>query len=274
MSILNAEKQTFVWKVRYFSVSSTKKQNLKAMSQSSRLVQVIKRELKNRQISYRDLAEQLQLSESAVKQMFSAGNFTLKRLDALCDILGLAFSELAKLANDNQSAISDLSVEQEERLVSDPVLLLVAYCVVNGWRFEDILERYEISETQCVQKLAELDRMRLAELLPGNRIRALSGVNFSWQSNGPIEQFFRREVQDQFFDNAFDSPNAVRLVKSGDISAATFTQLVNRLQSAGQLFDDLAREDHVYPSDQRHGSSMILAIRQWEFGAFKALERG
>ncbi len=243
------------------------------MSQSSRLVQVIKRELKARQISYRDLAEQLQLSESAVKQMFSAGNFTLKRLDALCDILSLEFAELAKLASDSHAALDGLSVEQEERLVSDPVLLLVAYCVVNGWRFTDIVERYRISETQCIQKLAELDRMRMAELLPGNRIRALIGINFHWQPNGPIEQFFRREVQNQFFDSAFDAPDAVRLVKSGDISAATFAQIVNRLQAAGQLFDDLAREDHAYPSHQRRGASMILAIRHWEFGAFKALER-
>lgn len=243
------------------------------MSQSSRLVKVIKQELKARQISYRDLAEQLQLSESAVKQMFSAGNFTLKRLDALCDILSLEFAELAKLACDNHSALEGLTIEQEERLVSDPVLLLVTYCVVNGWRFEEILKRYRVSETQCVQKLAELDRMRLAELLPGNRIRALIGINFRWQPNGPIEQFFRREVQDQFFDNAFDTPDAIRLVKSGDISDATFAQVVNRLQSAGQLFDDLAREDHAYPSDQRRGASMILAIRKWEFGAFKALER-
>ncbi len=225
------------------------------MSQSSRLVHVIKRELKARQISYRDLAARLQLSESAVKQMFSAGNFTLKRLDALCDILGLEFAELAKLASENRTALTGLSVEQEERLVSDPVLLLVAHCVVNGWAFEDILERYQISETQCIQKLAELDRMRLAELLPGNRIRALVGINFHWQPNGPIEQFFRREVQDQFFDSAFDSPDAIRLVKSGDISAATFAQLVNRLQSAGQLFDDLAREDHAHSSNQRYAAA-------------------
>ena len=243
------------------------------MSQSSRLVTVIKRELKTRQISYRDLAERLQLSESAVKQMFSAGNFTLKRLDAICEILEMEFAELARLATDAPAGLQGLSVEEEERLVGDPVLLLVAYCVVNGWTFENITKRYRISELDCITKLAQLDRMRMAELLPGNRIRALIGVNFQWQPNGPIEQFFRNEVQSQFFDNAFDGADAVRLVKSGDITEATFNQLVNRLESAGQLFDDLAREDHAINSDQRRGTSMILAIRKWEFGAFKSFER-
>jgi len=243
------------------------------VSQSSRLVNVIKRELKARQIAYRDLARELHLSESAVKQMFSAGNFTLKRLDAICDILGLEFAELAKMASDASVGLQGLSVEEEERLVGDPLLLLVAYCVVNAWTFEDIIERYTISETDCIRMLAQLDRMRVAELLPGNRIRPLIGINFHWQPNGPIEQFFRNEVQNQFFDSAFDGHDAVRLVKSGDIAEATFRQLVARLESAGQLFDDLAREDHVLPGEQRRGTSMILAIRRWEFSAFKSFER-
>ena len=243
------------------------------MSQSGQLVNVIKRELKAQQIGYRDLAARLELSESAVKQMFSAGNFTIKRLDAICHVLGLEFIELARLAKGASTGLQGLSVEQEERLVSDPVLLLVAYCVVNEWTFDDIIRRYAISETQCITKLAELDRMRLAELLPGNRIRALIGVNFHWQPNGPIEQFFHREVQSQFFDSAFDTPESVRLVKLGDVTPATFNQLVARLQSTAQLFDDMAREDHAYSSEQRVGTSMILAIRQWEFGAFKAMER-
>ncbi|MFK7862480.1 MAG: helix-turn-helix domain-containing protein [Granulosicoccus sp.] len=243
------------------------------MSQSSRLVGVIKRELKARQISYRDLAKRLQLSESAVKQMFSAGNFTLKRLDALCDVLGLEFAELAKLASNAPAGLQGLTLEEEERLIGDPQLLLVAYCVVNAWTFEEIVERYRISETECIQKLAQLDRMRMAELLPGNRIRVLIGINFQWQPNGPIEQFFRDEVQNQFFDTVFDGRDAVRLVKSGDITQATFNQLVNRIESAGQLFDDLAREDHACNNEQRRGTSMILAIRHWEFGAFKSFER-
>lgn len=251
----------------------TKYQYFLIMSQSSQLITTIKRELKSRQLSYRALAEHLDLSESAVKQMFSTGNFTLKRLDAICELLGLAFIELAQLANTASAGLDSLSLEQEERLVGDPVLLLVAYCVVNQWSFEEIITRYRISETQCIGKLVELDRLRMAELTPGNRIRALIGVNFKWQPNGPIEQYFRREVQDQFFDNAFDDEDAVRLVKSGDVSMATFDQLLARMNSVGQLFDDLAREDIVYPSKQRYGTSMILAIRRWELAAFKRLER-
>ncbi|MFK7856008.1 MAG: helix-turn-helix domain-containing protein [Granulosicoccus sp.] len=243
------------------------------MKQTQHLIGVIKQELKTRQISYRDLACLLELSESAVKQMFANSNFSLKRLDRLCEILEMDFLELAQKASVQNTAIEELTIEQEERLISDPVLLLVSYCVVNQWAFDDIIKRYDISESMCIQKLAELDRMRLAELLPGNRIRPLISLNFRWQPNGPIEQFFSREVQGQFFDSNFNDSDALRLVKSGDISASTFEQLSHRLHSVGQLFDDLAREDHIFPGDQRRGASMILAIRHWQFAAFSELER-
>ena len=51
------------------------------MTTSSRIIDTLKRQLKVRGITYRGLAERLQLSESAVKHMFSTGNFSLRRLD-------------------------------------------------------------------------------------------------------------------------------------------------------------------------------------------------
>lgn len=243
------------------------------MSQSTLLVKAIKRELKSRRISYRQVAATLGLSESTIKQMFANGNFSLKRLDELCEILSLEFTELARLAGEQHTGLELLSVEQEERLIGDPKLLLITYCVVNKWSFSDIVKRYNISENECVQKLAELDRMHLAELLPGNRIRPLISLNFRWQPNGPIEKYFRQEVQSQFFDSSFTETGALRLVKSGDISTSTFNQIAYRLEATGQLFDDLAREDHASPPIDRRGTSMILAIRHWQFSAFSKLER-
>ncbi|MFK7891779.1 MAG: helix-turn-helix domain-containing protein [Granulosicoccus sp.] len=242
------------------------------MTQSAKLVSTIKKELKSQRLSYRDVASALQLSESAVKQMFANGNFSLKKLDQLCELLSLDFTDLARMSS-GQKGLDSLDVEQEERLISDPVLLIVAYCVINHWSFYNILRRFKITETECIQKLAELDRMGIAELLPGNRIRPRISLNFQWQPNGPIDRYFRSEVQGQFFDSSFNEPGELRLVKSGDISAATFTQITQRLETVGQQFDDLARADHLLPSENRLGVSMVLAIRHWQFSAFKHLER-
>jgi AraC-like DNA-binding protein len=52
------------------------------MSTSARLIDTLKRQLKARDITYKGLAKRLGLSESAVKHMFSTGNFSLRRARA------------------------------------------------------------------------------------------------------------------------------------------------------------------------------------------------
>ena len=246
------------------------------MAQSTRLVNAIKSELKRRGIAYRDLATELDLAESTVKQMFAGGNLTLKRLDRICAFLQLDIADLAALAERsgrNERAIDQLPLEQEEALIGDPKLLLVAYCVLNRWRFEDIVSRYQISETECIRLVARLDRMRFAELLPGNRIRPLIGVNFSWHPDGPIEHYFRQEVEGKFLSGRFDGPQALKLVRLGDVSLATLGQLTARLEAVGQLFDDLALEDTRLPEDQRTGAILLAAVWHWSFDVFTDLER-
>ncbi len=65
----------------------------------------------------------------------------------------------------------------------------------------------------------------------------------------------------------------MHLVKMGDISRAAQLRLGDRLKLAGQLFDELAAEDRRTPSVQRHGTTMVVAIRHWEYAAFARFER-
>ncbi len=243
------------------------------MAQATRLVQELKSLLKQRGVTYRELAQELDLSESAIKQMFSSGNMTLARLDRICEVLALDFGDLLRLSEASAQRLQSLSLEQETELISDPKLLLTAYCLVNNWTFAEILERYELTEVEGITYLARLDRMRLIELLPGNRVKALIASNFSWHPNGPIEQYFRKEVQGPFFDADFTEDGCLRLVKNGDISAVARQQLLERLHHIGQIFDDTVREERKLPLDQRQGTTMVLALRHWMFDAFAKLER-
>lgn len=243
------------------------------MAQATRLVNELKTQLKLKGVTYRELAHELELSESAVKQMFSSGNMTLGRLDRICEILTLDLSDLVQLSENAGKQLQCLSKEQEAELISDPKLLLTAYCLVNHWTFTDILNRYQLTEVEGIRYLARLDRMKLIELLPGNKVKPLIATNFNWQPNGPIERYFKKEVQGPFFNASFNEENSLRLVKNGDISIVARQQILDRLHSIGQLFDDTVREERKLPLTQRQGTTMVLAIRHWMFEAFANLER-
>jgi DNA-binding Xre family transcriptional regulator len=69
------------------------------MTTSVKIIQTLKQQLKLAGIPYRELASRLGLSESAVKQMFASGNFSLKRLDEICDVLKVDIAEIIELSN-------------------------------------------------------------------------------------------------------------------------------------------------------------------------------
>ena len=243
------------------------------MAQATRLVHELKSQLKLRGVTYRDLAHELELSESAIKQMFSSGNMTLVRLDRICEILSMDLGDLLQASDSAARQLQRLTLDQEAELISDPKLLLTAYCLVNHWTFTDILNRYQLTEVEGIRYLARLDRMKLIELLPGNRVKPLIATNFTWQPDGPIERFFRKEVQGPFFNTDFAGDDSLRLVKNGDISAVARQQILERLHAIGQLFDDTVREERKLPLSQRQGTTMVLAIRHWIFEAFESMER-
>ena len=209
----------------------------------------------------------------AVTRSMSIINMSLKRVDAICETMGMDLSELVKVLEADEQKVEQLSREREQELVADVCLLLVAYCVVNQWSVEDIVTRYDISHTECIRHLARLDRMKLIELLPGNRIKTLIAPNFTWQPNGPIERYFRSQVQSRFFDSSFSAEGELRLVKNGQVSRKAQLQLCERLTSVGHRFDEICRDERALPLDERLGTTMVLAIRRWQFAAFQKLER-
>jgi DNA-binding Xre family transcriptional regulator len=243
------------------------------MATAARIIAALKRQLKLRGITYRGLAERLDLSESAVKHMFSTGNFSLRRLDEVCDVLELDIGDLVNISESLEPRIERLSAEQELEIVSDIRLLLVAYCLINYWSFDEIVERYEISPQSALKYLRHLDRMKIIELQPGDRVRLLIANNFSWRKNGAIEKFFRRHVQTEFFNHDFADAASIRIVKNGMLSQKGQLQLIEKLKSTGDIFDDLTWDERKLPASARSGTTMVLAIRDWFFEGFRSLER-
>jgi len=243
------------------------------MARSQQIVDTLKLELRSKGINYRQLAERLSLSESTVKHMFSSKNFSLRRLDRICEILDMELTDLVAQFEAKSIKTEQLSIEHEKLLVSDPALLMVAYCVTNHWSIDEILNNYDISEADCVRCLAQLDRMKMIELLPENRVRLIISNNFKWHPNGPIERFFRTEVQERFFSGSFNSDDNIHMVKLGDLSDSSIMQIIERINSVGDLYEELSQRDRKQSFKHRHGTSMVLALRKWDFQGFRKLEK-
>jgi DNA-binding Xre family transcriptional regulator len=242
------------------------------MSRSASLIKALKTSLKTRGLKYVDVANALELSEASVKRLFAEESFSLKRLDQICELLGLEFSDLVDLARES-SQISSLTLEQEKEIVNDISLLIVANSALNRWSFEDILRVYEFTETELIQYLAKLDRLKLIELLPGNRIKLLVDRNFSWQKNGPIQRFFEEKLVMEFFAHRFNGPGEKRQVLVGMLSRASNETFQRKLDKLAETFHSLHLQDEKLPVEERFGTSVITGMRLWEPKAFESKRR-
>ncbi len=238
------------------------------MLQTGALIDTLKQELKASGTTYADVADALSLSEASVKRLFSDNNFTLKRLETTCELIGTDIAELVQKTAQQQQRPTQLSLEQEKEVASDVLLLMIAVSVINGFSYEDLLSHYEIDEHECIQKLAQLDRIKLIELLPGNRIRLLVSPNFNWQPNGPIQKFFQEKVEQDFFRSRFDKQHEKLLVLNGVLSPSANKELQRKMQSLASEFNALLKHDAKLPMDERKGTTMVLALRQWQYSLF------
>jgi len=243
------------------------------MSQTLALVTTLKRELKMRGMTYAQLAKHLDLSENSIKRLFAERKFSLARLEHICELLEWELSDLVQKMLEDSHRVASLTEQQEKEIANDTKLLLVAICVLNRWTFDDIIENYTLTETECIQLLAKLDRLKIIQLLPLNRVKLIVANNFRWRPNGPIQQYFQQTVQPDFFRSTFNKPGEKLLFSNGMLTRHSNAAIIKKLERVIADFNEMHNEDASAPLEERFGSSLIVAFRAWEFSPFQALRR-
>ena len=244
------------------------------MAQTAQLIDTLKRSLKAHGKTYADTARHLNLSEASVKRLFSERSFSLQRLDQVCQMIEMEISDLVQMMNETSSGrISGLSEAQEREIVGDLELLLVAVCALNRWTVEQIIANFQLTEHQCIHQLARLDRLKMIELLPKNRIKLLVTPNFKWLENGPIQRFFQEKLEAEFFRSRFDQKDELLIVINGMLAASSNAVFQRKMEHLAREFDELNNDDAALPLDERRGATVVLAIRHWKYGLFSRFRR-
>ncbi len=238
------------------------------MSEASQLIATLKKHLKSQGKTYRDVAQALDLSEPSVKRLFASGRFTVDRLVQVANLLGYTLAELSREAQTAQPRLSMLTEAQERELVSDTRLLIVTVCVLNQWEMADIVGYYRIEQPECIKYLLHLDRLRIIDLLPGNRIRLNVVRDFDWLPNGPIKQYFKKHAGPDFLDDDFSHELETMVFVNGMLTDQAAAQMREELQRLRKRFAELHEESLAAPLSKRYGTGMLFAMRAWEPGEF------
>lgn len=243
------------------------------MSTTHELINVLKQELKNAQMTYAQLAQALGMAESSVKRMFSKADMPLSRIDEICQALQLDFADLARQIADAQPELTQLTMEQEKAVVADKKLIVTAICVLSQWSLEQITRHYRISETECIKYFVQLDHLGLIELRPQNRYRLKLGKAFRWQPNGPVMNFFRDHALLDYFSGNFAHEDENFTLVFGSISPTMAPAFIDRIQKVARDFAQQNKADHKLPERERRGYTIVMSMRSWEIDLLRDLNR-
>jgi DNA-binding Xre family transcriptional regulator len=233
------------------------------MSQINLLISCLKQQLKQQGKTYADVAEYLELSEANVKRMFAQQLLTLERMDAICAFLGIEISDLLQTMQQMSQRITQLSLEQEQMIVSDRKLCLIAICVINQWSLTDILQYYNLTELECIRYLATLDKLKIIELLPKNKFKLLISRRFNWIPNGPLQQFFQRYILADFTRSSFKHEQEKMVCEFGMLSKTSIDLFIKKLNHLAQEFLEMNQQDLSEPIQQKQGTACVLMVRPW-----------
>ncbi len=245
------------------------------MQESQALTDTLKRCLRASNLTYRQVAVELGLSEASVKRVFSEGTFTMQRFERICAMMDMRIGDLCRLAEKLQSdRTTTLSIEQESALVESPELLRYFYRLLSGWSVVDINQAHQINEHQATRLLAKLDRLGMIELQPGNTVKMRVGPHIAWRTDGPLWQRYAAAVQADFMTpGGFRHEGAAFNFETGELSAGSLDIISRKMAGLAKEFLELVELDSTLQPDQRLHSGLMMGVKPWLFSPLFATEK-
>jgi len=238
----------------------------------ARIMTSLKAIMKSRQITYRDLARDIRLSEASVKRIFSRATLTLERLNEICQALEVSLSEVVRLANEQSADTPEpLTLEQENALAADPKLLACFYLLANGRTGREVSAQLDVDERAVRRWMVRLDALRLIELRSKLRARTRAASVIAWRPDGPLRRLYENQIRQEFLQAAFSRSGEALHFLSAELSDASCKVLLRKLERMAGEFRDLAELDRAMPPRDKRSTAVLLAVRPWVFSMFKSL---
>ena len=241
------------------------------MSDQPLIVAELKRALREQGLTYAAVAAKLNLSVASVKRLFSRGDLSLKRVDLICQLLETGLSEILTRAR-KRPAADPLTLAQEQEIVADPKLFLIAWLVLNRVPLEDIVRSYAFTEREVLRLFYKLDQLKVIELQPGNRVRLLVSRHFSWRAGGPVQRYIHQKLLREFMSSHFVGPREEFFFHGGEVSEAALGEIKHAFRNTSRQCAEIIERDRG-PRENRRGAAFLLALRPWQYSGFKQFER-
>ncbi len=236
------------------------------------IVIAFKNVLKERGLTYKDLAAQLDITEGAVKKSLSSDDMSFSRMLEYCDAAEVSYYELVRRADGKQEQRIYLTEEQEALFVSD-------LCT---WKFfmdllelplDQVRDRHGLTSEKIEHYFSKLANAGLLIRKGSYGYQfTFEGRLVSWNPDGDFARTFNRKIALKVLEDLYSKgkePGTLRTRASVRMRPQTRDELIERL---GALSSEMAargrREMTVYEGSKLVDVTWVLGVRDFDVWAF------
>ncbi len=209
--------------------------------------------LRARRMTYADLAEVMNLSEPTIKRIFAARDCKLSRIIEICDALDLSLADVTDNAARQKPESLTLPMGTELALAADPQLFYFFILLRDLRGPEFTAQLMDLSPEQLHAMGMALERLDLAEVDTGNKIRLLSHAPIRFRPNGPLLPLLR-EINLRFISKGITQPATPEdhfFTVSRRMRSESANEIRREIEALTDRIAELARQDQlVTPEDQ------------------------
>lgn len=233
----------------------------------------LKKELKLRGKTYSDIAEPLMLTTSGVKKLFTSHDISLKRLETICQLVGLTVSEVINEASEDFVKDFSFSQEQELLLIQNPELfhlywkMRVESMPLHEYK-KTYLDKNKKSKSAIDHSLKKLEKVGLVVISKWGDIRFSDNGLTRWQSQSALVQILNRKWSQDLIESVLsrnskhDFYNLSRL----KLSEETYAQLKNELLNLADRYSIMAtKESNLKSKKSKNEIALMLVAAEYQF---------
>lgn len=181
---------------------------------------ILKQTLKTRRMTYANLAEKLDVSEPTIKRLFMEQDCKFSRLSKICDILGLALTDILQSAERSQDRLDSLSDKAHTAFARKPSLFHFFMLLRSVKTISDIADLSDISQQEAFLYARDLEKLGLITIGHHNAVTFTQEGFFKLEAHGITQDLYKHSVL-QFTEGILNKNI------TGDAHVSTFVRRMN-----------------------------------------------
>ena len=162
---------------------------------TSKVITVVKLELKKNKITYKQVAARLKITEAGVKKLFNKDDIGLKKLEVICDVLNMSLLEILKIAeNENVDAVKFNELQVNYFLTKPHFFHFFMKLAYEQKSPRVIQDEFKLSAKSLMLYLKKLEELDLIKCHPNDHTQIMGGIPLALNTKGTELEKFKYDI--------------------------------------------------------------------------------